>query len=167
LHAISCNCPNDCHQTLNQGTCSTLEKKCICKKEWRGKDCSLPNCPYNNCSNNGRCVNDRCICNNGFTGFDCSSRIIPSLTNPLPFGQLFTNERYYYEDSFRDSNPIFNLSLFNRIELELNQTEYNNMLLPKNIFYNTFIYGNMTFQNENILRTLKNIKFRVKGKIFD
>jgi hypothetical protein len=84
--------------------------------------------------------------------------------NPYPFGLQFPNERYYYDDKYRDQHPVFNISVLNKISLELNEKELVEILKPENVFYSTNIKANFSFYNENIQKEIKNINFRVKGR---
>ncbi|KAK2830903.1 hypothetical protein Q5P01_018834 [Channa striata] len=80
-------CPNECS---DQGRCK--DGKCICFPGFSGADCSESSCPGNcnnngsgfarpdcatqtcpkDCSKKGQCMKGRCVCQDGFTGQDCS-----------------------------------------------------------------------------------------------
>lgn len=72
----------------NDGTCDENTGLCTCKhSSFAGSDCGIANCGYwrgteeSLCSGNGHCIRiseSRCLCNDGYTGKNCSS---PLCTN--------------------------------------------------------------------------------------
>lgn len=64
-------CKRNCSGT---GTCNN--GTCICKKGYKGVDCSEKSCPKD-CSGHGGCAKGVCICSPGWMGADCSAKGCP------------------------------------------------------------------------------------------
>ncbi|XP_078406450.1 tenascin isoform X1 [Cetorhinus maximus] len=56
------------------GNYSTDTCGCLCNPGWKGANCTEPDCPEN-CNERGTCVNGKCLCEEGFTGEDCSIEV--------------------------------------------------------------------------------------------
>ncbi|XP_067825690.1 tenascin isoform X7 [Heptranchias perlo] len=56
------------------GNYSTHTCGCLCNRGWKGPNCTEPDCPEN-CNERGTCVNGKCLCEQGFTGEDCSIEV--------------------------------------------------------------------------------------------
>eukprot|EP00940_MAST-03C_sp_MAST-3C-sp2_P001904 g1904.t1 len=94
----------------NMGLCNRETGKCQCRKGFTGAACERMECPgqHYDCNGHGRCVSlaqaaetedltyslwdaDRimgCICNDHWTGYDCSLRTCPRGDDPLTTGQV-------------------------------------------------------------------------------
>jgi len=97
----------------NRGACDRETGQCVCDLGFHGRACQFSRCP-NNCNGRGRCVDMRynalykdpglgtiytydqvwdaeklygCICDEGFTGYDCSLRHCPKGDDPLTTSQ--------------------------------------------------------------------------------
>ena len=68
-------CPSNCS---GHGHCHEATATCTCLDGWLGTDCSMEpigaaaSCP-NNCSMHGWCVRGSCLCDELYTGHDCST----------------------------------------------------------------------------------------------
>lgn len=47
----------------------------------------------------------------------------------LPFGELFTG-KYYQKDKYGDNHPVFNMSVIGNWYIEIDNADYESMLLP-------------------------------------
>uniref|UniRef100_UPI00398E5A42 tenascin-like isoform X8 n=1 Tax=Pristiophorus japonicus TaxID=55135 RepID=UPI00398E5A42 len=56
------------------GNYSTDTCGCLCNPGWKGINCTEPDCPEN-CNKRGMCINGKCLCEEGFTGEDCSFEV--------------------------------------------------------------------------------------------
>ncbi|XP_041050034.1 tenascin isoform X4 [Carcharodon carcharias] len=56
------------------GNYSTDTCGCLCNPGWKGANCTEPDCPEN-CNERGTCINGKCLCEEGFTGEDCSIEV--------------------------------------------------------------------------------------------
>lgn len=164
LHFGSCQCPNNCSFHLNQGICRKLQG-CFCKKEWTGFDCMTPKCPDNTCSGNGECKNNRCICKGGFTGFDCSSRVSIGIRNPLPYGEIFSNENYYSDsEKYKDYHPLFNLAEISTLNITINPDDLKYLMTSRrNLYQNIWMNINLTIHSNSNDLIFQNSRIRIKG----
>jgi hypothetical protein len=176
-YAGSCECPNNCMEANKQGACLPLSLKssafhCVCGDGWGGRDCSLP-IVKNDCSLHGKLIKsddtksrfpfDYCECNEGFTGIDCSSLL---LDLPVaPWGDIFSDSpEYTEEDKFQDDHPIFNLSLLTTIRINIPEEDYVNLLLPENLYNETYASATVYFDNgDNIQQVIEQVGMKVKG----
>ncbi|GBG30584.1 Multiple epidermal growth factor-like domains protein 10 [Hondaea fermentalgiana] len=98
----------------NRGSCDRETGQCVCDVGFHGRACQMSTCP-NDCWGRGRCVDIRynalykdpgtgtvypydsvwdsekvygCMCDQGFTGYDCSLRECPRGDDPMTTGQL-------------------------------------------------------------------------------
>ncbi len=168
----SCGCPNDCMSALKQGSCSSSSNLCDCAAGWQGQDCSLP-AVGNKCSLHGELIVggskgsafsfDYCQCDEGWTGVDCSSAILR--VGALPWGELFpeSGPAYSSGDQYKDDHPIWNLSQLATIRMELDEKDYVNLLLPENLYNESYASANMHFDNGQVRQSLYNVGFRIKG----
>jgi hypothetical protein len=161
-------CPNDCFVSFGQGQC--VNSSCSCSSEFQGKDCSLPSSTHQ-CSLHGKMIPttstdsifpfDYCDCDAGWTGTDCSSQVLP-YTN-TPWGTLFDVDVYTSNDKYKDEHPIWNISVFASVHIELDEKDYLNLLQPWNLYNETYAVATMHFDNGNVRETVSNVGFRVKG----
>ena len=108
----TCGCPSDCFSEFGHGQCSN--SKCSCSAEYTGADCSLPSAS-STCSRHGHIVRggssgsafpfDYCVCDDGWTGSDCSSTALTVGT--VPWGTLFDTDVYTGDDTYGDEHPIW------------------------------------------------------------
>lgn len=76
------SCPLDCS---TRGECDPITLNCKCDPGYYGEGCQYMLCP-NNCTSpiNGICDKHKsCVCNQGFSGDDCSSRITHQSWTPI------------------------------------------------------------------------------------
>ncbi len=108
----TCGCPSNCFSEFGHGECSN--SKCICAAEYTGVDCSLPSAS-SKCSRHGHIVRgdssgsafpfDYCVCDDGWTGSDCSSAALA--VGAAPWGTLFDTDVYTGDDTYGDDHPIW------------------------------------------------------------
>lgn len=167
----ACGCANDCGSIVFQGKCDTSNQLCICEPGWGGNDCSLPK-RGNSCSYHGQLIIggssgskfpfDYCECDAGFTGTDCSSPIFTG--SALPWGELYPDvPQYSASDIYGDDHPVFNLSHFATIRVVLNENDYISLLLPPNLYNESYAPATVYFDNNNVQETFANVGFRIKG----
>lgn len=167
LYEGICGCPNECFNSYDRGECmeNNGSNTCVCKSGWSGKDCSIPN-EFNTCSKNGEIIKDEdyffyCKCNDGYTGIDCSSKTI-SITN-TPWGDIFDTEVYTQYDTYKDLHPIFNVSVFATIRVEMKEEDYIYLLEPQNLYNETYINAKIHFDNGNVKETFDKVGIKIKG----
>eukprot|EP01031_Cornospumella_fuschlensis_P034135 gene34135-41320_t len=166
----TCGCPNDCMSHIGQGECSRVTKVCTCKEGWGGKDCSLPKAG-NSCSFHGTLVAagskdgafpfDYCKCDEGFTGSDCSSAELNR--SQAPWGDITGDSEFTSDDNYGDQHPIWTLSKLATIRVSVDEAEYLNLLLPPNLYNESYVSSTMHFDNGDVQKTLTNVGFRIKG----
>ncbi len=168
-----CGCPNDCFSDFGLGHCSD-DGTCSCNSSWGGKDCSLP--MYGNvCGLHGKIImpNDKssafpfeyCQCDDGWTGIDCSSPIFRGKS--LPWGNVFDGDYYTSEDKYGDDHPVWNISTLATIRLEMNESDYVNLLQPWNLYNQTYAKVNVYFDNGYTHETILDAGIHIKGKTFE
>lgn len=119
-----CECPNFCHNTTNQGICTS--GGCICAAGWKGRDCGMVDCSTTKCSGQGTCHTnfgvDFCDCNAGFTGPDCSSPSVSGSGGNNPYGYLFSILFWPTKDRFWDQSTgllVMNMVTSIRFSIDL------------------------------------------------
>lgn len=165
-----CGCPNGCMSHIGQGECSSITRLCSCQAGWGGNDCSLPK-TGNPCSYHGTLVTagskdsifpfDYCKCDDGFTGSDCSSSAIKHTQNP--WGDITGDTEYTSDDEYGDQHPIWTLSKLATIRVFLDKADYINLLLPPNLYNETYVSSSVHFDNGDVQRSISNVGFRIKG----
>jgi hypothetical protein len=160
-----CGCPNDCYNSILQGQC--INNECICNLGWGGYDCSLP-IVSNKCSMHGHVEKnldifpfEYCLCDDDYTGTDCSTKILPF--DSLPWGTLFDGDIYSSSDQYGDSHPIWNISVLPTIKLELDNEDYLSLLDAHNLDNDIYYKSNFYFDNGNVQIALKDVGLRLKG----
>eukprot|EP01033_Poteriospumella_lacustris_P012876 gene12876-9208_t len=170
-YAGSCGCANDCQAAVGQGKCDSSVGLCICSPGWGGNDCSLPKAG-NPCSYHGELVVggstksqfpfDYCVCDAGFTGVDCSSPLFAG--SALPWGELYPDvPQYAPSDAYGDAHPVFNVSHFATIRVVLDDNDYVSLLLPDNLYNESYAAATVFFDNNRVQATFANVGFRIKG----
>lgn len=164
----TCGCPNNCGAYFGHGEC--LNNSCVCAQDFTGIDCSLPS-SSNDCSLHGKVMTPTssksefpfvyCQCDDGWTGTDCST---PTLNiGSTPWGTLFDTEEYTSEDKYGDDHPIWNISVLATVRIELNESDYLDLLQPWNLYNESYAHATVHFDNGNVRETIENVGFRVKG----
>jgi hypothetical protein len=172
-HVGACGCPNDCYNETGNGYCDTVEGVCKCADAFKGADCSSVKCPQHTCSGHGTCKkqdankgDDFCICQNGWTGYDCSVKIPqPFIDQPygsLPFGEHNSSLPYYLGEEDGDRNPLFNTSVLATIRVTLDEEDLTYLLRPENRRIVEYVDAKMFFDN-GLISTYMDIEFRIKG----
>jgi hypothetical protein len=165
LYEGPCGCPNDCFEASGQGFCENSQ--CVCKGEdvWGGPDCgSLGS--KNTCSGHGKLVHgeefNSCVCDEGYTGFDCSSEVFK--LGSMPYGDIFNKPAYSSLDLYNDSHPVFNISVVASIRIEMDSTDYLAMINPATIYSKeTFRPAKIHFDNNRVRESFTNVGIRAKG----
>ena len=112
--AISTDVAHQLAECSNRGNCDRQTGRCKCMHGYTGTACERLECTAN-CNGNGKCttmlklaedtrsvvsqsfVYDKvwdsemiqgCICDNGYSGYDCSERVCPQGDDPLTTGQV-------------------------------------------------------------------------------
>jgi hypothetical protein len=171
-HVGPCDCPNWCYNETGNGQCNTNKGECKCADGWKGADCSSIDCP-NTCSGHGTCKkqssskgDDYCICNNGYTGYDCSVHIPQTfITTPygsLPFGEYASSTPYFQGEDDGDTNPIFNSSVLATIKITVDEDDLDYLLNPQNRRTVDYVDAKMFFDN-GVVSTYMDAEFRIKG----
>lgn len=165
----TCGCPNECSAVVGQGKCSE-QNVCECSEGFGGYDCSLP-ISGNVCSSHGTLMDsgdalsffpfDYCVCDVGWTGTDCSSKMV--IANNTPWGTLFDGIIYSSADTYGDDHPIWNVSTLATVRVELDNDDYINLLQPWNLYNETYAAATMHFDNGVTRETINNVGFRIKG----
>jgi hypothetical protein len=161
----SCSCPNDCFAENGQGTCVNTKCECLGDNIWVGPDCgSLGS--MNTCSGHGKLAlgedYNSCVCDDGYTGFDCSSEVFK--LGSVPFGNIFDTPAYSSQDEYQDSHPIWNISLVASIRIEMDPNEYLSMISPATIYSNeTYRSATFHFDNGYVTESYTNVGIRAKG----
>jgi hypothetical protein len=83
----------------------------------------------------------------------------------LPWGEIFpeAGPAYSTTDQYKDEHPIWNLSQLATIRIEVEEKDYVNLLLPQNLYNESYASANMHFDNGHVRQSLYNVGFRVKG----
>jgi hypothetical protein len=162
-HMGSCGCPNDCFASAKLGTCVNLngDLQCQCAKGWTGSDCSLP-AILNPCSNHGQAIQSEsnayiyCKCENGWTGTDCNEKELNTINTP--WGTLFDDINVYTDhDDYKDNHPIWNISVLASVRITLEETDYINLLLPENLYTESYAMATFQFDNGNVHQTISDV----------
>lgn len=163
-----CGCPHDCYSEVGHGICS--DNLCACSSDWSGYDCSLPS-DSNKCSLHGKAIEPAdkdsefpfvyCVCDEGFTGSDCSSPEIDVGT--MPWSNIY-DEKIYYDDEYGDNHPVWNISVFATVRVNIKESDYINLLLPENLYNESYASATIHFDNGHVKETIDNVGFRVKGQ---
>ncbi len=128
-------------------------------------------CPFNQCSGNGYCTfrneRDMCICNEGYMLEDCSANTskkcqvclliiyqadLPKL--PSVFSSL--KKKYKGDELFNDSTVAV-------VRLSINQTEFEWMLEPKNLYNDVYVEAQMWFNNQVFNEYLPSVGVHIHG----
>eukprot|EP01091_Cochliopodium_minus_P005094 TRINITY_DN15076_c0_g1_i1.p1 TRINITY_DN15076_c0_g1~~TRINITY_DN15076_c0_g1_i1.p1 ORF type:complete len:595 (-),score=119.95 TRINITY_DN15076_c0_g1_i1:40-1824(-) len=163
LKSGKCGCPNYCYEYDGKGTC--LNNTCFCQRGWKGLDCSMIDCTSNNCSGNGICKelngNGICVCNDGYTGNNCSQRLVTNPSNQqfLPFQQ------YTSWDEYGNNNPLFYTNELSQVFIKMSESDYNILLDPKNKNENTYYPASVQIYNRNVSLLMDEVGIRIKGGI--
>lgn len=168
-----CGCPNDCLSSVKQGSCDTSSLVCVCAPGWGGEDCSLPTVE-NSCSFHGKLILagssdskfpnfDYCSCDANWTGTDCSTPVFTG--GNLPWGELYpeTPSQYSSSDKYGDDHPLFDISKLATIRVTLDAKDFRTLLLPANLYNESYASATMSFDNGGVQETLFNVGFRIKG----
>lgn len=167
----SCGCPNDCMASSGYGVCVTESSTCKCAAGWQGADCSLP-AVGNACSGHGTLVLggstgsafpfDHCVCDEGYTGTDCTSALFK--LGSTPWGTIFSDaQEYTSSDMYKDEHPIWDVARLATIRIEVSEKDYVDLLLPQNLYNESYASATFHFDNGVARQTLYNVGFRVKG----
>jgi spore coat protein CotH len=169
-YAGSCGCPNDCHASFQQGKCG-IDNICVCIEGWGGKDCSLP-VWGNTCSFHGKFMVpgngdsvfpfEYCLCDAGWTGPDCSTQLFRLGT--LPWGVIFDDANPYDDDEYKENHPLWNISVLATVRLEISDDALTWLLLPSNLFSDTYQSADVHFDNGNLQQSFSNVGLRIKGQ---
>ena len=171
----TCGCPHNCYNEYGQGICGS-DSVCRCQPDWGGEDCSQP-VNTNICSLHGKLISptdeisifpfDYCLCDEGYTGIDCSS---PELDiGNLPWGYVFgegdgEERKPYYDDEFGDDHPVWNVSVLATVRVELKEADYLYLLSPDNLYTEDYVPAVIHFDNGHVQQSLADVGFRVKGQ---
>ena len=164
-----CNCPHNCYNELNQGSC-VGGSSCECMPGWGGDDCSLP-VKGNTCSLHGKVVTvddkdsvfpfEYCLCDEGFTGTDCSSAIL-TIGN-TPWGNIF-DVKTYYDDDYEDAHPVWNISVLATVRIEIAEEDYLYLLDPEYLYTEDYRPASIYFDNGHVQESYESVGLRVKGQ---
>jgi spore coat protein CotH len=81
-----------------------------------------------------------------------------------PWGTVFDDVKpYSSKDKYEDEHPFFNLSVLATIRVEIDEKDYVQLLLPENLYNETYVSANVYFDNGNIQSRYENAGFRIKG----
>ena len=125
----------------------------------------------NSCSSHGKLVlasspgspfpYDNCICDDGFTGIDCSTATLKSTSTP--WGILFDTAPYTSKDTYQDDHPIWNISVLATIHIDIDVDDYIFLLQPWNLYNESYAKATLYFDNGIIRTSYTDVGFRVKG----
>ena len=178
LHEGACGCPNECFTSFGQGQCEKsvgITPTCLCTSGWGGSDCSQP-INGNICSLHGAIVLadskdsafpfDYCRCDQGWTGIDCSSQEL-TIGN-APWGGIFADDddvdsAYTGGDEYQDEHPVWNVSVLASVRISVADEDYLYLLQPWNLYNESYVPCNVSFDNGNSQQILNNVGYRLKG----
>jgi spore coat protein CotH len=150
--------------SLGQGNCGA-DGVCNCALGWAGEDCSQPTVG-NTCSLHGSVESSEfpfsyCRCDDGWTGIDCSTHALQA--GSAPWGSIF-DETVYYDDKYGDDHPVWNISVLATIRVEIDEELFRELLLPVNLYNETYAPATVHFDNGVVQETLDSVGFKVKGQ---
>lgn len=164
----TCGCPSNCYASYNQGSCE--HHVCKCSPGFGGDDCSLP-VANNACSFHGTLIEtdskesvfpfDYCRCDDGWTGTDCSSSALT--VGNLPWGNLFDTDMYTEEDTYGDNHPIWNISLFATVRVQMSEANYFDAIQAENLDNDDYYSCDVYFDSGEVQETIENVGIRLKG----
>jgi spore coat protein CotH len=80
----------------------------------------------------------------------------------LPYGEILPG-KYYQKDKYGDNHPVFNLSIIGNWHIEMDDKDYNDMLLPVNTYNQSHVDVKAYFSNGNINEKVHKVSMKLKG----
>ena len=81
-----------------------------------------------------------------------------------PWGDLFNDTDEYLNDKYGDEHPVWNISVLATVRIEIKQEDLLYLLLPANLYNESYVSANVHFDNGNVRESFNNVGFRVKGQ---